>query len=58
MVAYGSGSTKYFPYFQQAFHVEDFLKDILFKSLTIKSLHGRHIFSTWEKAEKMLHQQK
>ncbi|CAB4040459.1 L-threonine 3-dehydrogenase, partial [Paramuricea clavata] len=41
---------------KQAFHVEDFLKDILFKSLTIKTLHGRHIFSTWEKAEKMLHQ--
>ena len=43
---------------KKAFHVEDFLQDILFKSLTIKSLHGRHIFSTWEKAEEMLHHQK
>ena len=45
-------------HFQQAFHVEDFLHDILFKSLTIKSLHGRRIFATWEKAEEMLHQRK
>ena len=47
-----------FLYLQQAFHVEDFLQDILFKSLTIKTLHGRCIFSTWEKAEEMLHEQK
>ncbi|XP_028414127.1 uncharacterized protein LOC114537195 [Dendronephthya gigantea] len=41
---------------KKALHVDEFLQDILFKSLTIKTLHGRNIFSTWEKAEKMLHQ--
>ncbi|XP_022780397.1 uncharacterized protein LOC111321701 isoform X1 [Stylophora pistillata] len=39
---------------KQPLHVENFLQDILFKSLTLKTIHGRKIFSTWEKSEELL----
>jgi threonine 3-dehydrogenase len=37
-------------------HVENVLADIIFKSLTLTTVHGRKIFHTWEKSEEMLHQ--
>ena len=30
------------------------MQDILFRSLTIKTIHGRKIYSTWEKSEELL----
>ncbi|CAH3164262.1 unnamed protein product [Porites evermanni] len=39
---------------KQPLHVENFLQDVLFKSLTLKTIHGRKIFSTWEKSEELL----
>ncbi|XP_020612280.1 uncharacterized protein LOC110050704 [Orbicella faveolata] len=39
---------------KQPLHVENFLQDILFRSLTIKTIHGRKIYSTWEKSEELL----
>lgn len=30
------------------------LHDVIFKSLTIKSVHGRRIFHTWEECEKLI----
>lgn len=35
-------------------HVESPMTDVLFKSLTIKSVHGRRIFSTWRACESLL----
>lgn len=43
---------------QQPLHVENFLSDVLFKSLTLKTIHGRKIFSTWEKSEQLVYQNK
>ncbi|XP_062515892.1 L-threonine 3-dehydrogenase-like [Corticium candelabrum] len=39
-------------------HVDNVLSDIVFKSLTMTTVHGRKIFHTWEKSEEMLHQKK
>jgi threonine dehydrogenase-like Zn-dependent dehydrogenase len=36
--------------------IEDPLPNIIFKSLTIKTVHGRRIFHDWIEAEKYLHQ--
>jgi len=35
-------------------HVDNVLADIVFKSLTLKTIHGRKIFHTWEECEKLL----
>lgn len=39
---------------KQALHIENPLTNVVFKSLTIKTIHGRLIFHTWEEAEKIL----
>ena len=39
---------------RKAFHVEDFLNDIVFKSLTLHTVHGRRIFDTWVQCEKLV----
>ena len=36
-------------------HVENVGRDVLFKSLTLHTIHGRKIFHTWEKCENILH---
>ena len=35
-------------------HIEQPLPDVLFKSLTLKTVHGRRIFDTWENCEKLI----
>ena len=39
---------------QSPLHVENPLNDIVFKSLTLKTIHGRKIFHTWEETEKLV----
>lgn len=39
---------------KQALHIENPLPNVIFKSLTIKTIHGRKIFHTWEESEKIL----
>lgn len=39
-------------------HVENVGRDVLFKSLTLHTVHGRKIFSTWEKCEQLLAEKK
>lgn len=34
------------------------LQDLVFKSLTLRGIHGRLIFHTWEEAEKLVYQKK
>ena len=36
---------------QQPIHVEKPLENVVFKSLTLKTIHGRKIFHTWEETE-------
>lgn len=43
----------YFPYTQKPIHVEKPLENVVFKSLTMKTIHGRKIFHTWEEIEKI-----
>ena len=38
--------------------MEDFLNDIVFKSLTLHTVHGRRIFDTWIKCEELIAQGK
>ncbi|XP_069976558.1 L-threonine 3-dehydrogenase isoform X2 [Penaeus vannamei] len=35
-------------------HVENVLTDVVFKSLTLKTVHGRRIFHTWQECERLL----
>lgn len=35
-------------------HVDDVVADLLFKSLTLKTVHGRRIFHTWVECERLL----
>lgn len=35
-------------------HVENVLNDIIFRAITIKTVHGRKIFHTWEECERIL----
>ncbi|XP_065912484.1 L-threonine 3-dehydrogenase-like [Dysidea avara] len=35
-------------------HVENPLQNIVFKSITLKTVHGRKIFHSWEESEKMV----
>lgn len=39
---------------KQALHIENPLTNVVFKSLTIKTVHGRKIFHTWIECEKIL----
>ena len=39
---------------RQPFHVDDYLNDIVFKSITLHTVHGRRIFETWENCEKLV----
>lgn len=39
-------------------HIENVGRDILFKSLTLHTVHGRTIFHTWEECEKILAEKK
>lgn len=34
------------------------LQDLVFKSLTLRGIHGRLIFHTWEETEKLVHTKK
>jgi threonine dehydrogenase-like Zn-dependent dehydrogenase len=36
------------------FHVDNVLQDFLFKSITVRTIHGRKIWHTWERAEARL----
>jgi len=35
-------------------HIENVLWDFIFRAITVKTIHGRKIFSTWEQCEKIL----
>lgn len=35
-------------------HVEDPLRDVIFKSITLTTVHGRRIFHTWEECERLI----
>ena len=39
---------------QQPIHVEKPLENVVFKSLTLKTIHGRKIFHTWEETEEIV----
>nr|CAB3266482.1 sorbitol dehydrogenase-like [Phallusia mammillata] len=43
---------------KQPLHVENVLQDIVFKSLTICTVHGRRIFHTWEECERLIAEKK
>ncbi|XP_031574222.1 uncharacterized protein LOC116308013 [Actinia tenebrosa] len=43
---------------KQPLHIENVLRDIVFKSITMKTVHGRKIFSTWEKSEQLIYENK
>ena len=34
------------------------MPDVIFKSLTLKTVHGRRIFDTWEQCEKLIKDKK
>ncbi|XP_014768421.1 L-threonine 3-dehydrogenase [Octopus bimaculoides] len=39
---------------KEPIHIENTVQDILFKSLTLKTVHGRRIFHTWECCEMLV----
>ncbi|XP_068216406.1 L-threonine 3-dehydrogenase-like [Palaemon carinicauda] len=39
---------------KEPLHVENVLTDVIFKSLTLKTVHGRRIFHTWKECEKLI----
>jgi len=39
---------------KKPFHIENVIQDIIFKSLQIRSIHGRRIFDTWIKCEELV----
>ena len=41
---------------KSALHVENFARNILFKSQTLHTVHGRRIFHTWRVAERLVHE--
>merc|ERR1712168_1218755 len=43
---------------KQPLHIENVLQDIVFKSLTITTVHGRRIFHTWKECEKLIVEKK
>ena len=36
---------------KQPLHVENVLQDFIFRSITVRTIHGRKIWHTWEQAE-------
>ena len=43
---------------KQPIHIENPLPDVIFKSLTLKTVHGRRIWDTWENCEKLIAEKK
>jgi threonine 3-dehydrogenase len=43
---------------KEPLHVDNFLQEILFKSLTLKTIHGRRIFHSWQECEKLIAEKK
>ena len=43
---------------QAPLHVENPLQNIVFKSITLKTVHGRKIFHSWEESEKLIQEKK
>ena len=43
---------------KDAIHIEDPLPNVIFKSLTLTTVHGRRIFHTWEQCESLIKQGK
>jgi len=39
---------------KSAIHIEEPLKNVIFKSLTLTTVHGRKIFHTWEKCQQLI----
>jgi len=39
---------------KSAIHVEEPLQNVIFKSLTLTTVHGRRIFHTWEECERLI----
>jgi len=39
---------------KKPFHIENVIQDIIFKSLQIRSIHGRRIFETWLRCEELV----
>jgi len=39
---------------KSAIHIEDPLQNVIFKSITLTTVHGRRIFHTWEECEKLI----
>merc|ERR1712130_1066706 len=39
---------------KSAIHIENPLQNVIFKSITLTTVHGRRIFHTWEQCEKHL----
>ena len=39
---------------QDPIHIEDPLTNVVFKSITLKTVHGRRIFKDYEESEKMV----
>lgn len=37
-----------------AIHVEEPLRDVIFKSITLTTVHGRRIFHTWQQCERLI----
>ena len=38
--------------------MENPLQNIVFKSITLKTVHGRKIFHTWKESEKLIYEKK
>ena len=38
--------------------MENVGRDVIFKSLTLKTVHGRKIFRSWEESEKLIYENK
>ncbi len=45
-------------FLQTPIHVEKPLENVVFKSLTLKTVHGRKIFHTWKQTEKIFAEKK
>jgi 2-desacetyl-2-hydroxyethyl bacteriochlorophyllide A dehydrogenase len=40
---------------KEPIHIDRPLEDVIFKSLTLKTVHGRKIFHTWQEIERIMH---
>ena len=38
--------------------MENPLQNIVFKSITLKTVHGRKIFHSWKESEKLIHEKR